>query len=158
MMLDLSPAKRMIHLLSILEDIAETKEYVALSSNGFMNSPNDNERLKLVFEYTNNHYNEKITVHQVATLLNMTRQSFCRYFKSKTKKQYIRFLMEVRIGYACRMLVEEEKNVAEICYSCGYNNISHFNHQFKFITRKNPLQFKRDYLTSQSLINSKIGA
>jgi AraC-like DNA-binding protein len=76
----------------------------------------------------------------------MTQQSFCRYFKSKTKKTYIRFLMEVRIGAACRLLVEDEKNVAEVSYECGYNNISHFNHQFKSITGKNPLEYKRDYM------------
>jgi len=79
----------------------------------------------------------------------MTRQSFCRYFKNKTRKTYIQFLMEVRIGHACRLLVEDEKNVKEISYDCGYNNISHFNHQFKLITKKKPLEYKRDYLKSQ---------
>ncbi|MES1223584.1 MAG: AraC family transcriptional regulator, partial [Bacteroidota bacterium] len=120
----------------------------SLSSKGFMQSPGDTdkERIKTVFEYTFNHYNEKITIDDLAALLNMTRESFCRYFKSKTKKTYVQFLMEVRIGYACRLLVEDEKNVAEISYDCGYNNISHFNHQFKFITGKKPVEYKRDYL------------
>ncbi len=45
--------------------------------------------------------------------------------------------------------MEEEKNVAEISYACGYNNISHFNHQFKLITGKNPLQYRKDYLKKE---------
>ena len=45
--------------------------------------------------------------------------------------------------------IADEKNVAEISYECGYNNISHFNHQFKFITGKKPLEYKRDYLKEE---------
>lgn len=142
-----SPGRKLVYLLSMLEEIAESREYIPLSSKGFMQSPadNDNHRIKLVFEYTFNHYNEKITIDQVALLLNMTKQSFCRYFKNTTKKTYIQFLMEVRIGVACRLLMEDEKNVAEISYEAGYNNISHFNHQFKLITKKKPLEYKKDY-------------
>jgi AraC-like DNA-binding protein len=147
-MLTLSPGRKLICLLSLLEEIAENKEYAPLSSMGFRESPNDNDRnrIKVVLEYTFTHYDEKITIEQMAELLNMTTPSFCRYFKSKTNKTYLRFVMEVRIGHACRLLVEEEKNVREISYTCGYNNISHFNHQFKFITGKTPLEYKHDHL------------
>lgn len=150
-MLVASPGKKLVYLLSLLEEIAESKEYITLSSKGFTQSADtDAERIKLIFEYTFNHYNEKILIDQVAALLNMTRQSFCRYFKNKTKKTYIQFLMEVRIGYACRLLIDDEKNVAEISYEAGYNNISHFNHQFKLITKKKPLEYKRDYMKTES--------
>lgn len=44
--------------------------------------------------------------------------------------------------------MEDEKYVAEICYEAGYNNISHFNHQFKAITQKSPRQYKNDYLNT----------
>ncbi len=147
-MLTATPGKKLIYLLLILEEIADSKDYTALSSNGFTKSPadTDKDRIKTIFEYTFLHFNEKITIDKVAGMLNMTRQSFCRYFKSKTKKTYIEFLMEVRIGHACRLLVEDEKNVAEISYNCGYNNISHFNHQFKIITGKRPLQYKFEYI------------
>ncbi|MFT3932183.1 MAG: AraC family transcriptional regulator [Chitinophagaceae bacterium] len=143
-----NPGKKLAHLLYLLEDIAEYQEFTAFSSKGFtqMHEDVDKARIKMVYEYTLNHFNEKITIDKVASLLNMTRQSFCRYFKSKTNKSYVNFLIEVRIGAACRMLVEDEKNVTEISYECGYNNISHFNHQFRSITNKRPLQYKRDYL------------
>jgi len=147
-MLTQTPGKKLVSLISVLEEIADTKKYLLLSSKGFrqISGDTDKDKIKLVFDYTFAHYNEKITIDTVASLLNMTRPSFCRYFKSKTKKTYIGFLMEVRIGSACRLLVEDEKNVTEISYECGYNNISHFNHQFKFITGKKPLEYKKDYL------------
>ncbi len=151
-MLVASPGKKLIYLLSILEEIAECKEYISLSSTGFMQTHDNNrDKIKLIFEYTFMHYNEKITLNQVALLLNMTTQSFCRYFKNKTNKTYIQFLMEVRIGYACKLLVEDEKNVSEVCYACGYNNMSHFNYQFKTITKKTPLKYKGDYLKMQTV-------
>ena len=146
--IDASPAKKLIYLLSMLEKIAESHEYIKLSSTGFMQPLADinKDRIKQIFDHTYKHFNEKITINEVAALLNMTTQSFCRYFKNKTKKTYIQFLMEVRIGNACRLLGEDEKNVSEVCYDCGYNNMSHFNHQFKTITKKTPLEYKIEYI------------
>jgi AraC-like DNA-binding protein len=151
-MLKASPGRRLVYLLSLLEEIAERKNYIELSSKRFLQSRIDKntERIKQIFEYTFSHYNERITLDDVATLLNMTRQSFCRYFKNKTNKTYIQFLMEVRIGYACRLLVEDEKNVSEIGYECGYNNISNFNQQFKLITKRKPLEYKKHFLKNES--------
>ncbi|MDN3655544.1 AraC family transcriptional regulator [Ferruginibacter paludis] len=147
-MLTATPGMKLAYLLFLLEEIATSKEYLPLSSAGFMLSAGDTnkDKIKLVFEYTFNRYNEKISLPQVAAILNMTTPSFCRYFKSKTNKTYIQFLMEVRIGFACRLLVEDEKNVSEVCYECGYNNLSHFNKQFKTITKKTPLGYRGDYL------------
>lgn len=148
-MLDDTPGRRMVNLLVLLQEIADSRECVPLSSTGFMQNTaagTDEERIKTIFEYTLKHYHEKISLDTVAALLHMTRPSFCRFFKNRTRKTYVQFLMEVRIGHACKLLVEDEKTVAEIGYECGYNNISHFNHQFKFITQKKPLEYKRDYL------------
>ncbi|WP_343702527.1 AraC family transcriptional regulator [Chitinophaga sp.] len=148
-MLEDTPGRRMVSLLLLLQDIADSRDCVPLSSTGFMQSPGpvtDEERVKTIFEYTMRHYREKISLDTVAGLLHMTRPSFCRFFKNRTRKTYVQFLMEVRIGHACKLLVEDEKTVSEIGYECGYNNISHFNHQFKFITNKKPLEYKRDYL------------
>lgn len=148
--MEVPPGKRVINLLSILDEIATERAYTFLSSKGFIQMPADNhtKRIKFIFEYSFNNYSEKITIAYLASRLNMTKESFCRYFKSKTGKTYIRFLMEVRIGHACRLLVDE-KNVTEISYACGYNHISHFNHQFKTITGKQPLTYKRDYLVEE---------
>jgi hypothetical protein len=97
---------RLIHILSILETIAESKEYKPLSSNGFIQAydHNDKERIKTIFEYTFNNYDEKITIDEMAALLNMAKESFCRYFKSKTNKTYMRFLMEIRIGQCMQVV------------------------------------------------------
>ncbi|HEY0246083.1 MAG TPA: AraC family transcriptional regulator [Mucilaginibacter sp.] len=151
-MLNASPSRRLILLLSALEMIAENKEYEFISSNGFNREVNslDQSRINSIFEYTFNNYNRKVALEDVAAQLSMGKHSFCRYFKSKTKKTYVQFLMEVRIGHACRLLVEDEYNIGEIGYACGYNNISHFYHQFKSITNKNPLDYRQSYLKTEA--------
>lgn len=152
-MLTDTPARRLINLLSALELIAASKEYELISSSGFNPEVNrgDQNRINTIFEYTFNNYHRKIVLEDVANMINMGKHSFCRYFKSKTKKTYIQFLMEVRIGHACRLLVEEEFNMAEIGYACGYNNISHFYHQFKALTKKNPLDYRQHYLKTEAM-------
>ncbi|MDB5109735.1 MAG: AraC family transcriptional regulator, partial [Mucilaginibacter sp.] len=102
-MLTDSPTRKLINLLSALELIASTKEYDLISSSGFNHEVNniDKDRINTIFEYTFTNFHEKIVLEDVAALINMGKHSFCRYFKSKTKKTYIQFLMEVRIGHAC---------------------------------------------------------
>src|SRR5690625_737955 len=144
-----SPGRRLIDLLSILQLIADGNEYEVLASSGFTYSPNgvDNARVSAILEYTFNHYHNQIAIEDVASVIHMSKHSFSRFFRDKTKKTYSRFLMEVRIGKACRLLIEEDMNIAEICYSCGYNSISHFNHQFKAIKKKSPCDYKKEFNT-----------
>lgn len=148
-MLISSPVKRLILLLSALELIAGSREYETISSSGFFHESNlvDKSRINKIFEYTFNNFHKKIMIEDVAALIAMGKHSFCRYFKAKTRKTYLDFLIEVRIGHACRLLVEEDLNVAEIGYACGYNNISHFYHQFKATTNMHPLEYRSHYLT-----------
>jgi AraC-like DNA-binding protein len=152
-MLVVSPARRLILLLLALEIIAASQEYDKVSSHGFFPDINllDRTRMNKVFEYTFNNFKQKILVEDVAGLISMGSHSFCRFFKTKTKKTYVDFLIEVRIGHACRLLVEKDLNVGEVAYECGYNNISHFYHQFKAITEKHPLEYRASYLVSNTL-------
>jgi AraC-like DNA-binding protein len=150
-MLKMSPGERMIALLSLLNTVAERREYTTLSSAAFTTLiGGDQEKIKAVFDYTLHHFHEKISLDQVASLIHMTRYSFCRFFKRKTKKTYVQFIMEIRIGKACKLLVEDEKNVSEICYACGFNNLSHFHIQFKSITGMKPLEYKKNYVTPEA--------
>ena len=146
-MLTAPPTKRLIYLLSALEIIASSQEYETISSNGFFLEVNnvDKSRINKIFEYTFNNFHRKILVEDVAAVIAMGKHSFCRYFKAKTKKTYLDFLIEVRIGQACRLLAEQDLNVAEVGYACGYNNISHFYHQFKAVTNKHPLEYRSYY-------------
>lgn len=152
-MVNQKPGKKFLDLMRILYLISEGNECKVLASDGFTDRPDsiDIARINAIFEYTFNNYQNQITIEEVAALVNMTKHSFSRYFKEKTKRTYISFLMEVRIGNACRLLIEEDMNVKEVGYSCGYNSISHFNHQFSALKGETPLEYKHHYLLLQAV-------
>ncbi len=146
-LLYVSPGRRLVDLLYILQLMADSNEFEILASSGFTyhSSNIDNARISAVIEYTFNNFHTSISVEEVAALIHMSKHSFSRFFKDKTRKNYTQFLMEVRIGKACRLLIEEDMSIREVSYSCGYNSISHFNHQFKATKNKSPYEYKQEF-------------
>jgi len=133
--------------MMILEMIALSEEYQYLASPVFHNTINerDSERLNKVYKYVIDNLQGTINLDTAASIINLSRPAFCRYFKKRANKSFIRFLNEIRIGQACRLLVNENSSVAEICYGCGFNNISYFIRQFKKITGFTPLNYRRKF-------------
>lgn len=124
--------RRVILLLELLISIASCKRSLHISSayhhdNIFTQS----ERITKVYNYTLQHFKSNIYIKDVAAIANLTTNSFCRYFKSCTRKSYSQVIAELRIGYACKLLSEGEKSIKQICYESGFNNITHFNRLFK---------------------------
>jgi AraC-like DNA-binding protein len=140
--------KRITLLLSILETIAENKEYHLLTNNIVGNSINqsDSERLNKVYEYVISNHQQNMSLRKAASIANLSVPAFCRYFKKRTNKTFIQFLNEIRISFACRLLVEEEHSVSKTGYICGYTNVSFFIKQFKKVTGYTPLSYKKKYV------------
>lgn len=109
-------------------------------------SQSHDERLSEVLAYTYSNYDDHISIEQVAKIANLTKESFCRYFKSRAQKTYLEFLTELRISKACQMIKRGDQSVKEIGYSCGFDSLSNFYDRFKKIMKLSPLEFK--YLCS----------
>ncbi len=143
---------RVILFLKILKAISEDNNLKFISSTGIpihtvaKNIPN----ITKVFEYIQNNYREKITLEQIAALVNMSPTAFCRFFKYRTQKTFSRFLIEVRIGHACKLLVQDDFNTAECCYSCGFSNISNFHRHFKSVTGMTPSEYRKKILATNA--------
>lgn len=144
--------QRITSLLNILDTIAGSKDCTLLSSIGFANSYNiiNTDNINKIYHYTFNNFRNKITLKEVAAAANVSPNSFCRYFKSRTLKTYWQFLMEVRIGYACKLLIENNLPMSQVGYTCGFNNLSNFNRQFKLLTQKTPLQYQKVYVQAKT--------
>ncbi len=128
-----SELSRMLGFLDILAHLCKDEKATTIASTGFVNHFELAGDLKLdkVYDYVMRHFQENINVDDIADLVSMNKSSFCRYFKRTTQKTFTEFLNEIRIGFACKMLMERQMGILEISYYCGYNNISHFNRQFK---------------------------
>lgn len=138
---------RIVLLLKILQTIAHSRQTKTVCSKGlqFYYNPTETDRLNTIYQYILANFSREITLEQIAKVAHMSPHAFCRYFKSRIKKTFSKFLIEVRIGHACKLLAETHKSVADICYECGFNNFSNFNRHFKFITGKTPLVHRRYY-------------
>jgi AraC-like DNA-binding protein len=77
----------------------------------------------------------------------MTPSAFCHYFKKYTRKTFTQYVNEVRIGYACKLLIETDLNVSEIGYQSGYNSLSRFNKCFKLHRGKTPLGYRKNFIS-----------
>lgn len=142
------PFKRIILLLEILDLIAGNNEYstVSLTENNF-NHPDENaSRMNKVYNYTFNHFKAEVNIAELAALCHLTPSSFCRLFKKINKKTYFDFLIEVRINFACRLIVDNKFSMNAICYECGFNNNANFYRQFKRIMGLTPNEYKKRYL------------
>ncbi|HEX5551985.1 MAG TPA: AraC family transcriptional regulator [Chitinophagaceae bacterium] len=137
-----------IGLLDILQILSETTDFHYLANPGYSHAYNqkDNHKIDRVFRFVINNYHRNISLDEVAALTQLTPQSFCRFFKNRTRKSFIEFVNEVRIGQACKKLAEEEWTVAEIAYACGFSNLSNFNRFFKNYTGKTPRVYRQEIL------------
>jgi len=88
-------------------------------------------------------FNKHLQLGDIASQAYMSPTAFCRYFKLHTNKTVVSFLNELRIGYAKKLLIENEHSVSDIHYLCGFHNASNFYEQFKRAAGCSPLQFRK---------------
>ena len=103
-------------------------------------------------EYINLHYQEEIRLGQLASMVGMTDVSFSRFFKLRTGKNLSDYIIDIRLGFASRLLVDSTMSIAEICYECGFNNLSNFNRIFKKKKDCSPKEFRENYRKKKKLI------
>lgn len=136
-----------VKFLTILYELSICDDARTLSSSSFARSKtvSDSRRVQKVEEYINLHYTEEIRLSQLAELTDMTSVSFSRFFKLRTGKSLSDYIIDIRLGHATRQLVDSTKTVAEICYECGFNNLSNFNRIFKKKKGCSPKEFREIY-------------
>ena len=145
--LQMNDFERTLELLNILHTLARQKQYIELSSIGYSTQLNKTEsvRLNAIYAFILEHFRSDLDLNRVAQYAHMTPQAFSRYFKERTKRTFVSFLNEVRIGYACRLLTESDMGISRICYESGYSNLSNFNSQFKRIKAMTPSEYTRGF-------------
>jgi len=101
----------------------------------------DFSRFNKIHEYLVNNFTKHITLDGVCDTVSMSPTALCRYFKKHTGKTLFSFLNEIRIGHACRLMIEENTSVSNACFESGFNNLSHFNFQFRRIMNITPSEY-----------------
>lgn len=142
----MTPFERLITFIKILHTLATSDEYTVLNASavGLTVNLQDSGRIDTIYKYVRNHFtDEEIPLTDIAAEINMTVPSFCRYFKKHTGKTFTEFVNEYRVVHATKLLSETDAQIGEICYDCGFNNVSHFNRNFKKITGQSPRDYRQ---------------
>ena len=136
---------RLVSLLQILGVVAASEQELLTSSpHPTAGNEADTERINQIYAYSLTHFQRAIPLADIAAVANLSPHSFCRYFKAHSRKSYSRFLLELRVRHACRLLQEGELSIAQVCFESGFNQFSGFNKYFRQITGKNPLQYRQE--------------
>ncbi len=140
---------RWLLLLDILNELSSTRDFRYIS-NERVEGQNETEthRINLIFDFVLNNYHTEIRVEEAAAMVNLAVNSFSRFFSQRTRKTFTQFVNEVRLGQACKLLIANKMNISEICFACGFNNLSNFNRQFKRVYSVNPLEYRKQYWMS----------
>ena len=139
-----SDSRKLVTLLDVLVLLSDNSDYNWLNTGECnYDLTFDEMRMQRINQFVYDHFMEPITITDVAGVANMTETSFCRYFKTRTLKTFIRFLNEVRITYSCKLLNDVQCSISDACFESGFNSLSYFNRQFKTIMKMSPMQYKQ---------------
>ena len=136
--------EQIILLLKVFLELSSVEELELGASPNFDSTLagfKDN-KMEKVIAYLNKHYTHDISLDEISSFAAMNPTAFCRFFKGKTGKTFKEYIIEMRIGYACKLLAVDRLNMSQICFQCGFDSISHFNRCFKKSTGCSPSAFK----------------
>jgi len=138
---------KILHILSISKD----KKY--LSSEGFISIKNDKKgnRVNKMYDYILTHFSDpSLRITELASESNMSTSAFGHFFKKSTNKSFTQFVVDLRLGYAIRLLLNSDESISEIAFRSGFNNIANFNRLFKKNKFISPKQYRQNLIGSNS--------
>lgn len=136
--------EQMISFLELLKEMAETEERQIIATADFASEePYDASRIDKVISYLNKNYTRSIDLDEISSFAAMNPTSFCRFFKGKTGKSFKNYILDMRIAYACKLLLMDDVTISNISAECGFDTISHFNKTFKKNTGYSPSQYRK---------------
>ncbi len=138
---------RIIHCFALFRELIDCQNATFLASEGYIRSfvPGKTMRLNKVYDYIAANFTRKIRLDEMADLLHITPKAFCHYFKKTTRHTLFEYINNLRIGYACKKLIEKDMNISSVAHESGFNNVSQFNRLFKRIMNTTPLQYRASF-------------
>ena len=142
------PLKKFLLLLEILQELAGTNHYMLLNSQSIYSGLPfaETERINAVFAYIVENFQDKVTLQRAASAANMTPHAFCKYFKKISRKTFIEAIIDYRIDFAVKELINTAKPIEQIGFESGFNDISNFYKTFKERRKTSPLNYRNSFI------------
>lgn len=146
-LMDYDSTTRVFKTIEILYALSKHERFELLSSNSFVSSfqKTENTRMDKIYAFVFENFNQGISASDVAEVAGMNKSAFSRFFKKTHRKPFTRYLNEIKLGYACKLLLENTESITAIGYMSGFNNISNFNRQFKLIYGVAPSSYLKNH-------------
>lgn len=144
-MLTANGLQRLSMLFAIFDLLSTTREYQLLASPAFISNTtlHESDRFNNITEYIMRNFDNEISLNEVASVANMATTTFCNFFKEHYRVTFMEYVTEIRIGHACKLLSDPNKNIVEAAYESGFNNLANFNRQFKKIKNMTPSAYRK---------------
>ncbi len=138
---------RMLHFLMLMDIIGKSDTNIQLASKEYltMRFTTGNKRIAVIHEYLMNNYKEDVDLKRLASIVNMAEGSLCRFFKMNMGITVFEYLNRIKTEFACKLLMDPDLSILEVCLDSGFNNISHFNKQFKKSTGVPPSEYRKRF-------------
>ena len=141
--------------LTILYELSrcENARTLASSSDAKVTvEDDDSRRILKVKNFISKNYMDELRLPELASLAGMSSSAFSRFFKLHTGRNISEYIIDLRLGYAARMLVDTAKSISEIGFDCGFNNLSNFNRIFKKKKGCSPSEFRESYHKTRIIV------
>ncbi|MEO8962283.1 MAG: AraC family transcriptional regulator [Ginsengibacter sp.] len=141
--------KKLMILLNILNRLSLTKDFNLLNKKSFVaeQSVYNRERVNKVFAYIVDHFRNDVSLDEVAETIGMTSNAFCKYFKKVTRKTFMETVIDYRINFATQQLIDTDKSVTDICFDCGFRDVSHFYKMFSARKEVSPSAYRKQFFS-----------
>jgi AraC-like DNA-binding protein/mannose-6-phosphate isomerase-like protein (cupin superfamily) len=135
---------RFLQFFKLMDIIGKSNEFVFLASKEYINKrfSSKNKRIAAIHEYLMKNYRESIDLNKIASLVNLAEGSLCRFFKTQVGITIFEYLNQIKVEFACNLLMDKSLSVLDVALDSGFNNLSHFNKQFKKITGISPKEYR----------------
>jgi AraC-like DNA-binding protein len=139
--------ERMLHFFMMMDIIGKSETNVRLASKEYLKIrfTTGNKRIAAIHEYLMNNYREEVDLKRLAGLVNMAEGSLCRFFKMNMGITVFEYINQIKTEFACKLLMDPDLSIMEVCLDSGFNNISHFNKQFKKNTGVPPSEYRKRF-------------
>jgi len=140
--------------MSILYELSRCSGARTLASSSYAKvmAGDDSRRILKVKTYISDHYTEELRLNQMADVAGMSPSAFSRFFKLHTGRNLSEYIIDIRLGYASRLLVDTSRSISEISYDCGFNNLSNFNRIFRRKKGCSPTEFRENHHKTRIIV------
>ena len=138
-----------LEFLQLLDLLSQSSDITYLASEGF--SPqalrSDSNRIQVAYGYILKHFTDPgLKIGDVAAQVNMSPSAFSHFFTKIAFRSFTQFLIDIRVGHACKLLLDTDETINQICFKSGFNNLANFNRLFKKYRTCTPVEYRRRYL------------